>query len=267
MKEYNYDIKDINNDIINNKNLSCIPLNKINMDTSLLCDSAILDLTSFIKDIIKKSKQERNSSKPDPIAALFQNIDHDLSEGNEPVSYDDYYLFEKIRINDKWRSNHIGKVFEKILSLSKNVSPSESLDLKLKKNGEIFALIEAKNRFNTMNSSSAIRLRKEMEELVTHTHTQYTQNKVKAFLVERIPKGKGDEVYFSPSDSFRTTSTANREEIKKIGVQCFFEKYTDDKLTYLKSIVLIAKTMAEEGVLPKDYDMSFIFKLFKESLS
>lgn len=245
-----------------------IPLNSISANFDSFDEDSIDRLETAVIDLIRKSALQRNTTKPDPLAALFQNLDRDFDAGDTPVTRREYEQFERTRVADKWRGNRIGNLNELIATLPERIQLSQEgqLDLVVFDNNDIpIAVIEVKNRWNTMNSSSAIRLRKEIERHVLSRGSTFHQ--CKGILVERIPKGNGNSCYFSPSDPSTGEKTADNDIILRMGLQQFLSQYAGDQLAYMKGIIIIANTMVQEGALPAEYDMSFIFELLEESIS
>ncbi|GAL35248.1 hypothetical protein JCM19240_3618 [Vibrio maritimus] len=245
-----------------------LPLDKISCDLSSFDSSNIEQLEDAVKDLIERSGQQRNSTKPDPLAALFQNLDRDFAAGETAVTRKEYEQFEKTRVNDKWRGNRIGSLNELIATLPRRIALSSAGQLDLvvmDENNLPIAIVEMKNRWNTMNSSSAIRLRREIERHVLTRGSTF--HNCKGLLVERIPKVDGEASHFSPSDPSTGEKTPDNANIQKMGLQQFLSQFAGDQLAYMKGIVIIAQTMVEEDALPADYDMTLIFELLAESLS
>ncbi|RLV57753.1 Eco47II family restriction endonuclease [Parashewanella curva] len=214
-----------------------------------------------VTSIIIGSRGVRPKSKPDPISALLMNAD--LSNGNEPINEEAYLLFERGRIADKWRGNKIGKLNELMACMLPNVIKSESGQLDLQVPDKKL-IAEVKNRFNTMNAASAIKTRKNMHSLVYQNSSRFKG--FKAILVERIPKSSGEQAYFSPSNPDTGEKTPDTDLIVRKGLQQFLTE-CGGPLLYIQGIILIAQVLVENHLLPRDYDMRFIFKLLKESLS
>lgn len=214
-----------------------------------------------VNNIITGSRTIERKTKPDPISALLMNADTTNNDG--PINKEAYELFERSRLADKWRGNRIGELNELMACMLPNISKSSSgeLDLKLS-NQNVIA--ELKNRFNTMNAASAIKTRKNMEELVFNNSSKYKG--FKAILVERVPKSDGKESYFSPSDPDKGMKTTETNLILRKGFQQFLED-CGGPLVYLQGIILIATVLVENQLLPNDYDMRFIFNLLKESIT
>lgn len=243
-----------------------IPLNEIDVDFSDLSEDGVASFKDAIINILVGSKKQRPSSKPDPIAAMLMNSDRDQHEPR--VTAEEYQRFEATRVADKWRGNQIGTLNELICCLQPNMKRSSEgkLDiLVFDDNENITAIAEVKNRFNTMNAASAIRTRKAMESLVLERGALYFG--CDAVLVERIPKKDGGEVEFNPSDPSRGQKGQGTNKIKRMGLHQFLSQYGKTRHAYCKAIVLIAFTLHEQGILPHDYDLRFIFNLMKESLS
>jgi hypothetical protein len=233
--------------------------------TTNLDSKGVNDFKEEVASIITGSRSVRNKSKPDPISALLMNAD--LSSGNEPIDEAAYQLFEKSRIADKWRGNKIGQLNELMACMLPNIASQNQA----KKSGQLDLFVsnkniiaEVKNRFNTMNAASAIKTRKNMQELVFQQSSVYKDHK--AVLVERIPKTNGDEVPFSPSDPDIGMKTQDSPLIVRKGLQQFLTE-CGGPLVYLQGIILIAEVLVENSLLPADYDMRFIFKLLKESVT
>lgn len=243
-----------------------IYLNEIDVDFSDLPEDGVTEFKRAIKNIIVGSKKQRPSSKPDPIAAMLMNADRDKHDPR--VTSAEYERFEATRVADKWRGNQIGTLNELICCLQPNMKLSSEgkLDILVFDDDEkIIAIAEVKNRFNTMNAASAIRTRKAMESLVLERGSTYFG--CDAVLVERIPKKDGSEVEFNPSDPSRGQKGQETDKIKRMGLHQFLYQYGKTQNAYCKAIVLIAFTLHEQGILPEDYDLRFIFNLMKESLS
>lgn len=243
-----------------------LPLCDIHVDFSGL---TLDDVTAFklaIIDIVVGSKNHEAISKPDPIAAILMNADRDNKDPR--MTADEYKLFEATRIADKWRGNRIGDLNELICCLQPNITKSSAgkLDVLVHDgNGNVTAVAEVKNRFNTMNAASAIRTRKTMESLVLERGATYFG--CDAILVERIPKKEGAEVDFNPSDPSRGQKGQASDKIKRMGLHQFLSKYGKTEYAYVTAIILLAQTLHEQGILPADYDMRFIFNLLNDSLS
>lgn len=242
-----------------------IPLNRIDLDLEQFKPEALQRFISAVREITEGSRIERPVSKPDPIAAIFMNINAD-----EVISEDDYQKFEKLRLADKWRGNRIGQINELIIDLFQNfrLSTSGKLDVVVYKSNDTndpIAIAEIKNRYNTMNAASAIRTRQTMESLVLDKGSSFFG--CDAVLVERIPKTDGSEALFNPSDPKRGQVGNPSEKIKRMGLQQFLTRYCKDETAYVKAIILIAKTLVATGALPDDYDLRFIFSLLHQSLT
>lgn len=245
---------------------SSIPLCQINLDISSYDPDRLAALEADVTQIIEQSRLQRNESKPDPIAALFCNLDRDFSSGESAISDLDYTKLENARIQEKWRGNRIGKLNELIAGLLPNIELSSAgqMDLIIKdNNNEPSALVEVKNRFNTMNAGSIARLRTEMERLVLHKGSNYFG--CEAILAERIPKNDGNEQLFTPSNNATGARFQESNKIKRMGLDQLLSRY--DRYAYLRSIIFIAHVMSHNNALPQDYDMSVIFRLLRASLS
>lgn len=243
-----------------------IPLCDIQVDFSDLLPDGITAFKQAIIDIVVGSKSHEAISKPDPIAAILMNADRDRKDPR--MTADEYKLFEATRIADKWRGNRIGDLNELICCLQPNMTKSSAgmLDVLVHDDtGNVIAVAEVKNRFNTMNAASAIRTRKTMESLVLERGAAYFG--CDAILVERIPKKEGAEVDFNPSDPSRGKKGQESDKIKRMGLHQFLAQYGKTKHAYVTAIILLAKTLHEQGILPADYDMRFIFNLLNDSLS
>lgn len=243
-----------------------IPLDSIELDMSAYHEDDIEVLRNDIIDIIEQSRAERKVTKPDPIAALFCNLDRDFGEGDQPVSLRDYQKLEQARVQEKFRSNRIGTLNELMATLLPNIEASSAgqLDLIIKDlNGEPTALVEVKNRFNTMNAGSHARLRTEMDRLVMHRGGTYTG--CEAILAERIPKKDGKEQLYTPSNNATGNRFEENDKIKRMGLDQLLSRY--DKYAYLKGLIFIAQVMSGQGALPSDYDMSGIFELMHQSMN
>ncbi len=233
----------------------------INNLTSNLDPQGVRKFKSEVESIIIGSRGVRNKSKPDPLSALLMNAD--VSSGSQPVDEAAYESFEKSRITDKWRGNKIGQLNELMAQMLPNVSKSGSgqLDLQVQ-NKSIIA--EVKNRFNTMNAASAIKTWKNMDDLLTGKHSPFSG--YKAILVERIPKKDGSSAQFAPSNPDKTSKTTGSNDILRMGLQQFLTE-CGGPLVYIQGIIMIAEVLVENQLLPADYDMRFIFKLLKESVT
>lgn len=266
-----FSIADIEDQFINGKDTLLkgfhpIVLGDIEVDFSDLSPEGVVEFKDMIINIIVGSRKLRPSTKPDPIAAMLMNADR---SSNEPrVNADEYARFEATRIADKWRGNRIGELNELICCLQPNMKKSDSgrLDIQVfDDSGKVIAVAEVKNRYNTMNAASAIRTRSTMETVVLDKHSNF--HGCDAILVERIPKKNGEATGFNPSDPSRGQKTAESHQIKRMGLHQFLSEYGKAKHVYAKSIVLMAHTLHEQGILPDDYDLRFIFNLMRESLS
>lgn len=266
-----FPIEDIDNlfinDIVNGvQGLHPIPLCEVDVDFSDLSSEDVENFKLAIKDIIVGSKKVRPSTKPDPIAAMLMNSDRYSTDPR--VTGEEYARFEATRVADKWRGNRIGALNELICCLQPNMTKSSEgkLDILVHdENEKVVAIAEVKNRFNTMNAASAIRTRKAMESLVLDRGALYYG--CDAILVERIPKKNGEASLFNPSDPSRGERGQETDKIKRMGLHQFLSNYGRTEYAYTKAIVLVALTLQEQGVLPEDYDLRFIFDLMKESLS
>ena len=238
-----------------------IKLNDIDCPIDNLDPEGIEEFKKEVKNIITGSRTITRKTKPDPISALLMNADTTNNDG--PINKESYELFERSRLADKWRGNRIGELNELMACMLPNISKSSSgeLDLVLS-NQNIIA--ELKKRFNTMNAASAIKTRKNMEELVFNNSSKYKG--YKAILVERVPKSDGTESLFCPSDPDKGMKTTESELILRKGFQQFLED-CGGPLVYLQGIVLIATVLVENQLLPNDYDMRFIFSLLQESIT
>lgn len=255
---YDYVFKNIDN--LN----ETLPISELAIDFGSFDTDGVKDLISKIEDIIAGSRVNKKLTKPDPLAALLMSIDRP----GRQLTEEEYEQFEQARIADKWRGNRIGDLNEAILNIFQNVTLSEAgkLDIIVNdKNGEAVAIAEVKNRYNTMNAASAIRTRHAMESLVLDRGATYYN--ADAILVERIPKADGRETKFNPSDPARGTQGADTDKIKRMGMQQFFTKYCEDELAYIKAIILVAQVLRGKGIITDDFDMKFIFKLLKKSVS
>lgn len=243
-----------------------VPLSSLNIQFDNFDLEGVQELKNQIKEIIEGSKKKKELTKPDPIAALLMSIDRPSL--NEPLSEEEYEQFEQARIADKWRGNRIGSLNEAILNIFSNIKLSEAgkLDVIVQDENEgTVAIAEVKNRYNTMNAASAIRTRQAMENLVLERGSTYYN--ADAVLVERIPKSNGEEAKFNPSNPARGSQGENTDKIKRMGMQQFLCKYCQDELAYIKAVILIAQVLHENKILPNDFNMKFIFKLLKKSLS
>lgn len=265
-----YTVSEIEEHFINGKvndiqGFQAIPLNEIDVDFSSLSEDGVANFKRSIVDIIMGSKKHRPATKPDPIAAILMNADRDSN--SEPLNSSEYQLFESTRIADKWRGNRIGELNELICCLQPNIEKSEAGKLDVivfNDEKKIIAIAEVKNRFNTMNAASAIRTRKSMEQLVLERGATYFG--CDAVLVERIPKKQGEEVEFNPSDPARGRKGQETGKIKRMGLHQFLCQYGKTDHAYATALVLLATTLHEQGILPEDYDLRFIFNLLKDSL-
>ncbi|MDD1784120.1 Eco47II family restriction endonuclease [Enterovibrio sp. ZSDZ35] len=264
-------IADIEDQFINGKDTNLlgfhpIPLGDIEVDFSDLSQEGVTDFKKMIVNIIVGSKELRPSTKPDPIAAMLMNVDRSM---NDPrVNAEEYARFEATRVADKWRGNRIGELNELICCLQPNMKKSDSgrLDIQVLDGcNKVIAIAEVKNRFNTMNAASAIRTRKTMETVVLDKTSSYYG--CDAILVERIPKKNGEITDFNPSDPSRGQKGSETNKIRRMGLHQFLSVYGEAKHVYAKAVVLMAFTLREQGVLPNDYDLRFIFNLMHESLS
>ncbi|ELB1484590.1 Eco47II family restriction endonuclease [Vibrio parahaemolyticus] len=256
----------INGEVNDIQGFQPIPLNEIEADFSDLSQNGISDFKRSIVDIIIGSKKHRPVSKPDPIAAVLMNADRD--DKAPRMTVEEYERFEATRIADKWRGNRIGELNELICCLQPNIEKSSSgkLDVLVHDDDKnVIAIAEVKNRFNTMNAASAIRTRKAMESLVLDKGSSYFG--CDAILVERIPKKKGEEVEFNPSDPSRGQKGQETGKIKRMGLHQFLSQYGKTQYAYTTAIILLATTLHEQGILPADYDLRFIFNLMSDSLS
>lgn len=246
---------------------SAIPLDSIADDYMKGYDNDAIDsLKSEIVDIIAQSSKPRALQKPDPIAALLSNLDRDFTKGDNPITYEEYELLERSRVMEKWRSNRIGELNERIATLLPNISKSSpgQLDLIVTgSTGNPTALVEVKNKFNTMNASAMARLRTEMDRLVLNRGGKYLG--CEAILAERIPKYDGTEQPFAPSNNATGEKFQTHPKIKRMGLNQLLSR--NDNLVYLKSMIFIAQVMSEHNALPSNYNMQGIFRLLRESLS
>ncbi|WP_129980012.1 Eco47II family restriction endonuclease [Shewanella algae] len=248
------------------KGLHKVPLNQITCDFAGLSPQGVQEFKTLVVEIVLGSKEQRAPSKPDPISAILMNADR--SPGAARLTESEYEVFEATRIADKWRGNHIGKLNELICCLQPNMEKSAAgkLDVIVRDEaGQPRAIAEVKNRFNTMNSASAIRTRKTMESLVLDRGAVF--HGCDAVLVERVPKKDGTSLQFNPSDPSRGQKGVATDKIKRMGLHQFLEQYGKTKHAYVTAIILLAQTLHEQGIVPEDYDMRFIFKLLNESLS
>lgn len=257
-KIYNYIFNDID------ELSETIPLSDLPIDFGSFDPDGVKDLIAQIEDIIEGSQEKKKLTKPDPIAALLMSID----KPGETLTEEEYEQFEQARIADKWRGNRIGSLNEAILNIFPNIKLSEAGKLDIIVNdegGNTVAIAEVKNRYNTMNAASAIRTRHAMETLVLDRGASY--HNADAILVERIPKSDGKEVKFNPSNPARGTQGTDTDKIKRMGMQQFFTKYCGDKFAYIKAVIFIAQVLRGKNIIKDDFDMKFIFKLLKRSVS
>ena len=174
----------------------------------------------FLVELIEKDKKKIETiekdgismAEADPFSALFESMVYG-------ISIEDWHKFEGRRLRQKTIQNHIGKLHEVAIScfdgwqMSTSTADVENKDLEI--------VAEVKNKYNTMNSSSALATYKKLEQLVDGTYEGFT-----SYLVQVIPKPnvKPYQKPFRPSDSSKKKAKKchAREDILEIDGQSFY---------------------------------------------
>ena len=195
------------------------------------------DLIEAITHVVKAAEQaslraetELEKNVLDPFAAIFSLTFND-------ISLTDWNMLEKERQAQKSIQNAIGEFHQNLLGSFKgwhNAGRGGSVDLI---NNDLKIIAEVKNKHNTMNSSSAAETYKKLAN-----HLKYDRKGYTAYLVQIIPKTAADyNIAWSPN----LTTTALREDIRRIDGESFYDLASGEKDTLLRIYKKIPTIVAD----------------------
>jgi hypothetical protein len=230
-----------------NKNTP-LPLHLIKADFSTLRKMSMERLNAVLGEMFDIAPQKKQ--KPDPMSALFQNIDT-----NDDVNESSYRGFITSEYGVKKRSNFIGRVNMCLATLSPNIIKvkTNDVDAVVMIDNKPIVVIRLINRPTSINQAAARKIEATFNRVTDSPESKYFG--CRAFVVERIPKATGNPTPFYGSKS-----------VQRIRLQQFLEMYSEDKESYLKGLLLNARYMAVFKKLPRDHDMRWLFGLLEESI-
>lgn len=169
-----------------------------------------------INNALKKADENFESNTLDPFSALFQSVTQNLNP-------EEWVELEKNRQVQKTMQNAIGEFHQSLLGSFegwKDLGVGGSVDLE---NDERKIIAEVKNKYNTLNSSSAAAT---YNKLVNHL--KYDKKGYTAYLVQIVPsKAEDYDIPWSPSLS----TDKLREDIRRIDGESFYDLVSGEKDT------------------------------------
>lgn len=217
--------------------------------------------------LIQKNTQKSNLLKKnginlatcDPFSALFEcaTLGIDMAEWCE--------TYESHRQRQKTLQNHIGRLHEVAIScLPDWQESSTTADVE---NKSLKIIAEVKNKYNTMNSSSALATYKKLEQLVDGVYEGY-----QSYVVQILAKHNAQSYVsqFTPSDSSKKKAkkSPSRDDIKIIDGESFYTLANDNKQGTMKAVYeLMSEILIEEiGEKAKKASLDDTFKSFIDSV-
>ncbi len=195
------------------------------------------DLFEVVEQVVSKAKaatqrteDEMEKNTLDPFAAVFTMAYNELS-------LEDWNELEKERQAQKSIQNAIGEFHQNLLGKFhgwENPGRGGSVDLI---NQDLRIIAEVKNKYNTMNSSSAAETYMKLAN-----HLRYDRKGYTAYLVQIVPKNPADyDVAWSPN----LTTTALREDIRRIDGESFYDLASGEKDTLLRLYGILPEVIAQ----------------------
>lgn len=177
-------------------------------------------LEEFAKEVIDRTQRKANKAEGsiydnvvDPFSSLFDSA-------RQGISVDQWIDQEKARQAQKTLQNAIGRFHQRVIGEMPgwhDASTGGSYDVG---NNSKKVIAEIKNKYNTMNSSSAPGVYQKLSSHLQYSHKGYT-----AYLIELVPKSK--KPYNKPWSPNLKLMTL-REDIRKIDGKSFYELATGD---------------------------------------
>lgn len=203
-------------------------------ELSYISDSRIEELAAEVLQTAKDSEsrvaQDINRNVLDPFSAVFE-------AARSGKSIEEWFQSEKDRQIQKSLQNAIGTLHQKILGSIPgwvDTKAGGSIDLRSDSKNII---AEVKNKYNTMNSSSAEAAFRKFEN-----HLRYSDKGFTAYLVSIIPKNPAR--YDRPwTHSARLSAT--RQDIREIDGASFYALATGDRDALNKIFKKIIEVLAQ----------------------
>jgi hypothetical protein len=242
---------------------SKISISQISCNFSIFSASGIFSLNGALIDLISKLGGYEANGQPDPIQLAIMNVCSD-----KLITKDVYEDFELGRQTDKFISNSIGSINENIVALipgARRVSSAQSaLDVHIYDDSgkEVVALIEVKNRYNTMNAGGRVKVYQDMSELVTLKQSKYF-NKT-AILAIRIPSSVGVQNY-TPSNNRTGRRFPIDDRIKEMDFGTLMTLYTGDPFAYLRAYFLVLVILSFHNIISDEADIMYYLETFVKS--
>jgi len=175
---------------------------------------------ALIKDFKAKAKEKNiYANVLDPFSSIIEASINGLD-------YDNWIKAETARQHQKTLQNSIGNLHQQLLGNIKDVEDlgvGGVVDIVCHKK-KIIA--EIKNKHNTTKGNHKVAIYDDISSLLNEPkYKGYT-----GYYVEIIPKKpKQFNIQFTPPDNTTKTNRPNREDIRKIDGQSFYELLTNDK--------------------------------------
>ena len=223
-------------------------------ELSYISDDRILELAREVLKTVKlsESRVEKNLAKNvlDPFSAIF-----DAARSGKTV--DEWFQAEKDRQVQKSLQNAIGTFHQRVLGSMPgwvDTKRGGSVDLR---SDDRKIIAEVKNKYNTMNSSSAEAVFKKFEN-----HLRYVDKGYVAYLVSVVPRTpQRYDREWTHSAKLSTT----RPDIREVDGASFYALVTGDKDAlaniYQKLLVALASlTEDDKGILMSDLKTTVLFE-------
>lgn len=174
------------------------------------------DLMTHTSKLVEAAKRAEKAVDTNPYKNVIDPFSALIDAARQNVSLEEWLGQEKARQIQKSFQNAIGEFHQQILgSIDKWDNPGigGSYDVI---NEEMKIIAEVKNKYNTMNSSSALNAYDKMASWLDYGKSGY-----RAFIVEIVPeKPQPYSVPFTPSE--RGVRRQTRENLRKIDGRSFY---------------------------------------------
>ena len=201
---------------------------------SFISDDRLREVTQRVLDRVKdaelKVESDPEKNVLDPISAVFDSA-------RSGISIEEWMHFEKSRQIQKALQNAIGTLHQEILgSLAewKDTKAGGGIDLR-SSSRKIIA--EVKNKYNTMNSSSAEAVFHKMEN-----HLRYVDKGFTAYVVAIVPKSP--KRYDRPWSHSKKHAQL-RDDIREIDGASFYDLASGEKGALRQVYFALIDTLAE----------------------
>lgn len=178
------------------------------------------DLISHTTKLVEAAKRAEKTVDANPYKNVIDPFSALIDAARQDVSLETWMNQEKARQIQKSFQNAIGEFHQQVLGSINgwsNAGAGGSYDVI---NDEMKIIAEVKNKYNTMNSSSALNAYDKMAHWL-----DYGKGGYEAFIVEIVPeKPRPYSVPFTPSE--RKVKRQTRENLRRIDGRSFYARAT-----------------------------------------